>query len=55
MTAQTDERIILVTGGSGGIGREIIQRSLQDGYRIINRTRQRQKRPWQVKPLYWRT
>lgn len=30
------ERNVLVTGGSGGIGRSIINRCLQDGYQIIN-------------------
>jgi len=30
------ERSVLVTGGSGGIGRAIIHRCLEDGYQIIN-------------------
>jgi 3-oxoacyl-[acyl-carrier protein] reductase len=30
------ERSVLVTGGSGGIGRAIIRRCLEDGYQIIN-------------------
>ncbi len=30
------ERNILVTGGSGGIGRAIIHRCIEDGYQIIN-------------------
>lgn len=27
---------VLVTGGSGGIGRAIVQRCLQDGYQVVN-------------------
>ena len=30
------ERSVLVTGGSGGIGRAIIRRCIEDGYEIIN-------------------
>ena len=30
------ERNVLVTGGSGGIGRAIIHRCIEDGYQIIN-------------------
>jgi len=30
------ERSVLVTGGSGGIGRAIIHRCIEDGYEIIN-------------------
>jgi len=30
------ERSVLVTGGSGGIGRAIIERCIEDGYAIIN-------------------
>ncbi len=45
MTASKDERIILVTGGSGGIGREIIKRSLQDGFKVINLDKAAPKSP----------
>lgn len=46
------ERSVLVTGGSGGIGRAIIQRCIEDGYQIINLDLVPPKNPMQGETHY---